>query len=29
MTVELVDYRADARSWTPFPSSKDYEHPHL
>jgi hypothetical protein len=27
MTLELVDYRADARSWTPFPSSEDYEHP--
>ncbi len=28
MTLELVDHRAIARSWTPFLSSTDYEHPH-
>ncbi|TQR84295.1 GNAT family N-acetyltransferase [Mycobacterium hodleri] len=30
MPLELVDHRADAavkQSWTPFPSSEDYEHP--
>lgn len=28
MPLELVDHRADARSWTPFRSPDGYEHPH-
>lgn len=27
MPLELVDHRAEARSWTPFPSSEGYECP--